>query len=134
MVLEEKHGDIFTTKDKHIIFALNTEGFNDSGFAGQVAKRGFREILNTGGNKLGEVLEKTINGITYHGIVCHSLAQGWKDAPKVVLETLNKMELTDNISSVVFGGGLIGWLQGAPIREIYGAFKKCNKMITIWLN
>ena len=72
MIINERDGDIFTTKDKHIVFALDKEGINDHGFASQVAQRGFTEILKTGGNELGEIISKTIDGITYHGIVCHS--------------------------------------------------------------
>lgn len=133
MITQEKRGDIFTTKDKHIIFAINSNGYNDSGFAGQVAKRGFTEIINTGGNKFGEVIEKTIDGITYHGIVCHSLEPGgWAESPGIILKALNEMAFDDNASIVAIGAGFIGAISGAPWNEIKEAFKKCNKRLTVW--
>ena len=133
MIITEKRGDIFTTTDKHIIFALNTEGYNDAGFAGQVAERGFSEIVNTGGNRLGDVMEKTIGGITYHGIVCHSLKKGgWQNAPHIIRESLDNMKFQDDASAVLIGSGFIGAIQGAPVKQIYEAFKQSNKNITIW--
>jgi hypothetical protein len=133
MIITEKKGDIFTTEDKHIVFALNTNGYNDGGFAGQVAKRGFTEILNTGGNQLGEVLEKTIDGITYHGIVCHSLEPGgWAESPEIILKALNEMTFDDNASIVAIGAGFISALSGAPWDRIKESFNKCNKRLTIW--
>ena len=134
MIISRKEGDIFTTKDKHIIFALNTDGLNDSGFAGVVAKkRGFTEILNTGGNQLGEVLHKTIDGITYWGIVCHSLKlNGWSKSPEIIRKALDEMPFEDDASIVSIGSGLVGLFQGAPWKEIEQSFKDCNKRLTLW--
>lgn len=133
MIVAKVKGDIFTTKDKHIIFALNKEGFNDCGFAGQVAKRGFTEIIDTGGNKLGEILSKTIDNITYHGIVCHSLENGgWNNSANIILTALNKMDFDDNASIVTIGGGFVGIMQGAPYEDILSAFDTSNKKLTVW--
>ena len=34
MVVKTVQDDVFNSKAKHIAFAINVEGFNDSGFAG----------------------------------------------------------------------------------------------------
>lgn len=133
MIYSEIHGDIFTTKDKHIVFALNTEGFNDSGFAGAVARNYFPEIANTGGNALGEVLSKEINGKTFHGIVCHSLENGWENADQIILKALNELEVQNSISIIAIGTGLVGRLHGAPTSKIYEAFKECNKQLNCYM-
>ena len=38
MVVKTIQEDIFNTEAKHIAFAVNTEGYNDAGFAGQDRK------------------------------------------------------------------------------------------------
>ena len=133
MIKSEIHGDIFTTKDKHIVFALNTEGCNDSGFAGIVSKNYFPEIINTGGNTLGDVLSKEVNGKTFHGIVCHSLREGWDNADQIILDALNKLQLEDEISIIAIGTGLIGRLSGAPTSKICDAFESCNKQLNCYM-
>lgn len=132
MIIGKKIGDIFTTDDKHVIFALNTEGYNDCGFAWQVVLRGFQEIANTGGNELGEVLEKEINGITYHGVVCHSLHNGWGGSPEIILKAINNMKFDGKASIVAIGAGFVGMMQGAPVQEISKALEESNKQLTVW--
>jgi len=39
MIVDMVRGDIFETDCKYIAFAVNTEGINDAGFAGQVSRR-----------------------------------------------------------------------------------------------
>ena len=131
MLINHIKGDIFTTKDKHIIFAINKEGKN-GGFAGQVAKKGFTELIDTGGNELGDIIDKTIDGITYHGIVCHSLENGWDGSASIILDALNKMKFNDDASIVAIGSGFTGIMQGAPYEEIIEAFDISNKRLTVW--
>ena len=133
MVLTEVRGDIFTTEDKHIVFVFFTEGINDGGFAGMVASKFFPEIIETGGNKLGEVLSKTVGEKTFHGIVCHSLRNGWVNADEIILKALNEMRVEENMSIIAIGTGLVGILSGAPTGKIYEAFEKCNKNLTPYM-
>ena len=133
MIIGKKIGDIFTTDDKHVIFALNTEGVNDCGFADQVAIRGFEEILSTGGNKLGEVLDKEINGITYHGIVCYSRHNGWEGPPEIILKAINNMKFDGKASILpICCSGFIAIVKKAPVSDIFKAFEDSNKELTIW--
>jgi hypothetical protein len=37
MIVRQVRGDIFASSQKHIAFAVSTDGFNDTGFAGQVS-------------------------------------------------------------------------------------------------
>ncbi len=133
MITEIINGDIFTTEDKHIIFGINTEGYNDSGFAGVVSRKYWPELANTGGNKLGEVLEKTVDGITYHAIVCHSLDNGWGDSPVVIKTALNKMQFTESASIIVMGAGFVGKMQGAPVEKIMQAYRECDKKLNLYM-
>ena len=56
MVVKTVQDDIFNSKAKHIAFAVNTEGYNDSGFAGQVSRKYWNELANCGEHELGTVL------------------------------------------------------------------------------
>lgn len=133
MIIGEAKGDILTTKDGQIIFPLNSDGYNYSGFAGRVAKLGFNEILNTKNNQLGEVLEKTINGITYHGIICYSLKfGGWTNTPNIILNALNQMEFDETASIVSIGKSPSGEILGASWDDIKSVLSRCNKRLTIW--
>ena len=72
MIVDTIRGNVFDTPHNHIAFAVNTEGYNDAGFAGQVSRQ-WKELSSTGGNKLGEVLSKKIGNKTFHALVCLSL-------------------------------------------------------------
>lgn len=76
MIHNRVRGDIFAASQKHIAFAVNTDGYNDAGFAGQVSSRMWPKLANTGGNKLGDVLTHKHDGKTYYALVCHSLDRG----------------------------------------------------------
>lgn len=56
MIIDRVRGDIFKAPQRHIAFAVNTQGYNDAGFAGQVAKKIWPELANTGGNDIGDIL------------------------------------------------------------------------------
>lgn len=77
MVIKTIHDDIFNTAAKHIAFAINTEGLNDSGFAGKVSLNYWPEIANCGEHELSTVISKTVGDKTFHALVCHSLKEGW---------------------------------------------------------
>lgn len=48
MIIKTVQGNIFEAPFDHIVFGVNTEGYNDAGFAGQVASMFWPEIENTG--------------------------------------------------------------------------------------
>lgn len=56
MVIKTIQEDIFKSEANHIAFAVNVEGFNDAGFAGQVSSQYWNELsyslhLNNNKNK-----------------------------------------------------------------------------------
>lgn len=49
MIIDYKKGqNILNSGETRIAFAVNTEGFNDAGFAGVVARNYWPELANTG--------------------------------------------------------------------------------------
>ncbi|MDO4962773.1 MAG: hypothetical protein Q4E75_01555 [bacterium] len=48
MIIKTVQDDIFNSEAKHIAFAVNTEGYNDSGFAGQVSDKYWNELAICG--------------------------------------------------------------------------------------
>ncbi len=131
MITDVINEDVFKTPHKHIAFAINTEGSNDGGFAGQVTSRFVPELANTGGVQLGEIKTASAKGKTFHGLVCHSLSKGWENAPKIITECLDKIEIPDNepIAIVLMGAGMIGTLSGADpranVKAIHASKKNC---------
>ena len=121
------------TPHKHIAFAINTEGFNDSGFAGFVSKF-VPKLANTGPKKLGEVITINAGHKTFHGLVCHSLKGGWKDAPEAIVTCLNNIEVDDRepIAIIAIGSGLIGQMSGAKILENIRAIHRSKKNCVLY--
>ena len=135
MIVEEKNGNIFETNCKHIVFAVNTEGINDSGFAGQVSINYWPALAHIGPKPLGTVLSiKKEEGKTFHAIVCHSLREGWQKTPKVLEDCLNSLDVPDDepIASVQIGNGLIGQISGADFPAIIQAMEHSKKSIILY--
>lgn len=136
MVLEIIRGDILESPHRHIIFGINTEGFNDAGFAGLVASRYWPDLANTGPKELGEVLSLEADGRVFHAIVCHSLSEqnGWEAAAKTVHQALDQLDLPEDevISCVWIGRGFIGMMSGANSVEMVGAMTLAKPKINIY--
>jgi hypothetical protein len=131
MIINVLNEDVFNTDLKHIAFAINTEGYNDAGFAGQVSKRA-PQLANTGEQKLGDVITVEANGKQFHGLVCHSLSgSGWKNAPEAICNALDMIVAPDDepIAVVLMGAGMIGQMSGANVvdntKAIHASKKKC---------
>jgi hypothetical protein len=135
MIINRVCGDIFVASQKHIAFAVNTQGYNDAGFAGQVSLRIWPKLANTGGNELGEVLTHKNGNKTYHALVCHSLDPGgWNDTPRVVQECLDKIDSPDDeeIAVVLIGSGLEGTLRGADVEAILKGMEQSKKKLIVY--
>lgn len=132
MITKVLNEDVFTTDCKHIAFAVNTKGFNDSGFAGQVCSRYAPEFANTGEKKLGDLVSVKADEKTFHGLVCHSLeVGGWDNAPSAITETLNKIEADEPIAVVLMGAGMIGRMSGADVIANVKAIHQSEKKIIL---
>ncbi len=129
MITKVVTGNVFDTQARHIAYAINTQGFNDSGFAGQVATH-CPQLANTGENSLGAVVTAEANGKFFHGLVCHSLEPGgWKEAPKSIIASLERIETEDDepIAVVLMGAGMIGQMSGADVRANVKAIHESKK-------
>ncbi len=120
MVVKTQPSDIFKSRAKHIAFAINKEGFNDSGFAGKVSEQYWPELAICGEHEIGTVLSKTVGSTTFHALVCHSLREGWgEDQAAVIQECFDNIPVDDEpIHTIAIGTGLIGIMSGADFRQI----------------
>ena len=120
MVVKTVQDNVFNTEAKHIAFAVNTEGYNDAGFAGQVARKYWKEIANCGEHELGTIFSKTIGDKTFHALVCHSLNNGWGDNQReIIKECFDKIPANgEPVATIAIGTGLVGALSGADFRQI----------------
>ena len=134
MIIRKVPGDIFKGPEKHIAFAINVEGYNDSGFAGVISANFWPQLVNTGTQKLGTVLSKECKGRTFHAIVCHGLKSengGWEQAPQMIKNGLDSINTNgEPIAIVPIGAGLVGMLSGAdPKANIMGMEASKQKVI-----
>lgn len=135
MIVNRVRGDIFAAPQKHIAFAVNTQGYNDSGFAGQVSSRIWPELANTGGNGLGDVLIHRSGDKTYYALVCHSLdSGGWNETSRVARECLNKIDVSDGeeIAVVLMGSGPVGMMQGADVNAILASMEDSEQKLVVY--
>jgi len=128
-------GDILKTSCKNIAFAVNVEGVNDAGFAGEIARRFWPELIMTGTKEMGEVLSKSVGEKTFYALVCHSLRKdGWRNTPEVLEKCLNSLYIRGNedIAIVLIGAGLVGQMGGADVIAILGAMARSNKRLIVY--
>lgn len=135
MIVNQIRGNIFAASQKRIAFAVNKEGINDDGFAGQISDEIWPQLADTGGNNLGEVLTHVKDDVTYYAIVCHSLDPGgWKDTPTILAECLDKINIppSEEIAIVLMGSGLIGLAGGADVTAILKAMEESKNKLVVY--
>ena len=120
MVVKAVQEDIFNTDANHIAFAINTEGYNDAGFAGKISSKYWNELANCGEHELGSVLSKTVGNKTFHALVCHSLKNGWgENQADIIKECFDKIPSNgEEVATIAIGTGFIGMMTGADFRKI----------------
>ena len=120
MVVKTVQDDIFNSEAKHIAFAVNTEGYNDAGFAGQVSSKYWNELANCGLHEIGTVLSKKVGDKTFHALVCHSLENGWgENQAEVIKECFDKIPANgEPVATIAIGTGFVGMMSGANFRQI----------------
>lgn len=136
MVVKTVQDNIFNSEAKHIAFAVNAEGYNDSGFAGQVSRKYWNELANCGEHEIGTVLSKTIEDKTFHALVCHSLHGDWgENQAEIIKECFDKIPADgDPIATIAIGTGLIGKLSGANFRQIVCGMHDSTQQIMLYAN
>ena len=136
MVVKTVQDNIFNSEAKHIAFAVNAEGYNDSGFAGQVSRKYWNELANCGEHEIGTVLSKTIGDKTFHALVCHSLHGDWgENQAEIIKECFDKIPADgETIATIAIGTGLIGMLSGANFRQIVCGMHDSTQQIMLYAN
>ena len=134
MIIHNKQGnDILNGGETQIAFAVNTEGCNDSGFAGLISRKYWPELASIGECKLGTVLTKTTtDGITLYALVCHSLKNGWNNQTETIQKCFDSIECDDPIASISIGTGMIGVLSGADFAQIKKGMDLSKKKIILY--
>ena len=136
MVVKTVQDDIFNTDAKHIAFAVNTEGYNDSGFAGVISREYWNELANCGEQEIGTVLSKTVEDKTFHALVCHSLRNGWGDKQaEIIKECFDKIPSNgEMVATIAIGTGFVGMLSGANFRQIVCGMHDSEQQIALHAN
>ena len=133
MIVKTIQDNIFNTEAKHIAFAINTEGYNDAGFAGQVSSEYWNELANCGKHELGAVLSKTVGDKTFHALVCHSLHDGWgENQAETIKECFDKIPSNgEPVATIAIGTGFVGIMSGANFRQIVCGMHDSNQEIML---
>ena len=132
MIIAKKQGDILAGGEKRIAFAVNTEGINDSGFAGVIARKFWPELAYVGETQLGQVLVHQANGIEFFALCCHSLKEGWKDQFDVIRNCFDAIPGDEPVATIKIGTGLVGILSGANFEQILGGMEVSSKEIILY--
>jgi len=135
MIVDSVVRDIFEAPEAHIAFAVNTEGINDSGFAGLVARRHWPELAYVGPMGLGETITKVGDGKTFHALVCHSLGPGgWGGACQRITECLDALDIPEDetVAIVQVGGGPVGKAMGANVGAIREGMERSVRRVVVY--
>ena len=133
MIIEIKKGnDILAGNEKRIAFAVNSEGVNDSGFAGMISRKFWPELAFIGKTELGTVLSKRVGNVEYFALCCHSLKNGWGDQQKVIKQCFDAIPGDAPVASISIGTGVVGILSGAQFSLIKAGMEDSNKKIILY--
>lgn len=134
MIVGKKVGDIITGPERHVAFAINSEGLNGAGLAGNIAYQYWPELASTGAIPMGESLSKNTGKKIFHALVVHSLAAGWEDAPHHIEACFNELQIPtdEEVASVAMGAGMVGLLSGANPAANLAAMERSDKSIIIY--
>jgi len=78
MIVSVSNNDVLSpyTFQKHVAFAVNMEGINNSKFCHRIGDYALG-CIDTGKKELGDIATKKTGNTRYYGIVCYSLKKGW---------------------------------------------------------
>lgn len=134
MIVRQEVGDITQGPERHVAFAINSEGHNDAGLAGNIARSFWPELANTGPIRMGEMLSKDTGQKVFHAMVVHSLEEGWEEAPIHIEACFNELQVPtdEEVASITMGAGMIGALSGADPRANLAAMEASRKSIVLY--
>lgn len=133
MIIENKQGnDILNGNERRIAFAVNSEGVNDSGFAGMISRKFWPELAFIGKTELGTVLTKRVADVEYFALCCHSLKNGWGDQQRVIKECFDAIPGDEPVASISIGTGFVGVFSGANFSLIKAGMEDSQKKIILY--
>ncbi len=132
MIIRTTSGDILQGNETRIAFAVNTEGVNDSGFAGMISRRFWPELAYIGETQLGTVLTKEVDGVEFFALCCHSLQNGWNNQKEVITKCFDDIPGDKPVASIAIGTGLVGVLSGANFALIKAGMEASKKEIILY--
>ena len=132
MIIRTTSGDILKGNETRIAFAVNTEGVNDSGFAGMISQRFWPELAYIGETQLGTVLTKKVDGVEFFALCCHSLKNGWNNQKEVITKCFDAIPGDKPVASIAIGTGLVGILSGANFALIKAGMEASKKEIILY--
>ena len=133
MIIMEKSGNILAGGEKRFAFAVNSQGVNDSGFAGVVSRNFWPELACIGETELGTVLTKEVDGVEYFALCCHSLEKdGWANQEEIIKKCFDAIPGDDPVASIAIGTGLIGVLSGADFEFIRAGMEASKANIILY--
>ena len=133
MIVNTFNHDMFKTNCKNIAFAINTEGYNDTGFPGEVADRCWKELSNCGKNEIGTILSKKVGDTTFYAIVCYSLDYGWSEnIEEIIKDCFDRLPLNgEPVAAESIGTGFAGVMTGADFRKIIKGMHESKQQIEL---
>ena len=132
MIIETKSGNILNGNEKRIAFAVNTEGVNDSGFAGMISYKFWPELADIGETKLGTVLRHKTDDVEFFALCCHSLKEGWQNQREIIKQCFDAIPGDEPVASISIGTGLVGILSGANFGLIRAGMEASEKEIILY--
>lgn len=133
MIIAEKIGkDILTSGEKRICFAISSDGYNNTGFAGIISKKFWPEIANSCKNELGTIISKEVNGITFYALCCHSLEKGWSDQETVIRKCFDSIPGEDPVAAIRIGTDISENMSGAKFSDIRAGMEASEKRIILY--
>lgn len=130
MIIATKRGKILNNCERRIAFPINVEGVTQDRFADIVARLYWPELRSP--HKIGDVLSRTVNGIEFYAICCHSLQTGWYDQEGIITECFNSIPGDDPVASVAIGTDHSDISTGANIDLIQAGMQSSSKRIILY--
>lgn len=133
MIINNNKGEkLFGGNEHRIAFAINTEGINTEGIAGEIARRYWPQLASIGKSELGTVITKDVDGITFYGLVCYSIEKGWQNQTETIRQCFNAIETDEPIAATAIGRGLYDLRRGANASDIRLGMEQSDKKIIIY--
>lgn len=133
MIVKTTQGDILKSA-KCIAFPINVEGIVESEFQEQIVKRFWRELMGVR-HELGDVLTKTIDGITFYALACYSKIDGWGANQASVIEfCFNQISSSNPVASLPIGKDLVHYFNGADMKQSFLGMADSSQEIELYCN